>query len=102
MRLTRATQVSVFEPAPVDHPLCGELESISKWLDAHPELLDEVVADLGAPGRPPRIDPRVDSAPRRAEASARQNVARSWRFGASKKGLDEFLWSRAFQVSFGN
>ena len=44
MRLKRTTQMSL----PVDHPLGRELESIPDWLDAHPELLDEVAADLGA------------------------------------------------------
>ena len=48
MRIKRTTQLSVFQPQPVDHPLGGELESISNWLDAHPELLDAVAADLGA------------------------------------------------------
>ena len=33
---------------PVDHPLGGELEPISDWLDAHPEMLDAVAANLGA------------------------------------------------------
>lgn len=33
MRLKRTTQMSLYEPAPVDHPLGEELESISGWLD---------------------------------------------------------------------
>ncbi len=48
MRIKRTTQLSVFQSKPVDHPLGGELESISNWLDAHPALLDAVAADLGA------------------------------------------------------
>ena len=48
MRLKRTTQMSLYEPAPVDHPLGEELESISDWLDAHPALLDAVAVDLGA------------------------------------------------------
>ena len=48
MRDKRTTQTSLLESDPVDHPLGGELESISNWLDAHPELLDAVAGDLGA------------------------------------------------------
>ena len=48
MRLKRTTQMSLYEPKPVDHPLGRELETVSNWLDAHPELLEEVAADLGA------------------------------------------------------
>ena len=48
MRPTRTTQMSLFEPGSVDHPLGAELEAMSHWLDAHSELLDEVAADLGA------------------------------------------------------
>ncbi len=48
MRLKRTTQMSLCGPEPVDHPLGEELESISGWLDAHPELLNEVAADLSA------------------------------------------------------
>ena len=44
MRLKHTTQMSLYEPGPVDHPLGEELESISDWLDAHTELL----VDLGA------------------------------------------------------
>ena len=32
----------------MDHPVADELERASAWLDAHPELLEEVAADLGA------------------------------------------------------
>lgn len=46
--LTRRTaQTSLFDPAPVDHP-ADALEAISAWLDAHPELLDDIVANLDA------------------------------------------------------
>lgn len=48
MRIKRTTQTSLLESDPVDHPLGEELESISNWLDEHPELLDAVAADLGA------------------------------------------------------
>ena len=64
MRLKCATQMSVFEPAPFDHLLCDELESISKWLDGHPEL--------------PRKRPPT-SAPRRSGAAANSCGAGSWR-----------------------
>ncbi len=48
MRLKRTTQMSLYEPVPVDHPLGEELESISDWLGAHPVLLDAVAVELGA------------------------------------------------------
>ena len=48
MRAKRTAQTSLFDPATVDHPVAEELEWASAWLDAHPELLDEVAADLGA------------------------------------------------------
>ena len=48
MRHKRNAQTSLFDPQAVDHPVADELERASEWLDAHPELLDEVAADLGA------------------------------------------------------
>ena len=48
MRATRTTQTSLFDPTPVDHPVADDLERVSAWLDAHPELVAEVEADLGA------------------------------------------------------
>ena len=48
MRTKRTTQTSLFDPEPVDHPVGAALEAMSAWLDAHPELLDMVAADLGA------------------------------------------------------
>ena len=48
MRIKRATQTSLLESDPVDHPLGEELESISNWLDGHPEPLDAVAAGRGA------------------------------------------------------
>ena len=48
MRTTRTTQTSLFDPPPVDHPVADDLERVSAWLDALPELVDEVAADLGA------------------------------------------------------
>ena len=48
MRAKRTAQTSLFDPASVDHRVAEELEWASAWLDAHPELLDEVAADLGA------------------------------------------------------
>ena len=48
MRAKRTAQTSLFDPATVDRPVAEELEWASAWLDAHPELLDEVAADLGA------------------------------------------------------
>ena len=48
MRAKRTAQTSPLDPATVDHPVAEELEWASAWLDAHPELLDEVAADPGA------------------------------------------------------
>ena len=48
MREKRNAQTSLFDPQAVDHPVADELERASAWLDAHPELLAEVAADLGA------------------------------------------------------
>ena len=48
MRQRRNAQTSLFDPRAVDHPVADDLERASGWLDAHPELLDEVAADLGA------------------------------------------------------
>ena len=78
MRLKRTTQMSLYEPEPVDHPL------------------GEVGVDLGLAGRasrtagrgggrprrpvgagPPRIELRVDSALRRDQAYAGRDLARS-------------------------
>ena len=46
MRAKRTTQTSLFDPQALDHPVADELEWASAWLDEHPELLDEVAADL--------------------------------------------------------
>lgn len=56
MRAKHNPQNSLFDPEPIDHPVAGDLEWASDWLDAHPELLDAIAADLGAtdgsgPGR---------------------------------------------------
>ncbi len=48
MREKRNAQTSLFDPQSVDHPVADDLERASAWLDAHPELLDEVADDLGA------------------------------------------------------
>ena len=48
MREKRNAQTSLFDPQAVDHPVADELERASAWLDAHPELLAEIAADLGA------------------------------------------------------
>ena len=48
MRTTRTTQTSLFDPPPVDHPVADDLERVSAWLDARPELAAEVEGDLGA------------------------------------------------------
>ena len=47
MRQRRITQLSLFHPSAVDHPVGADLERMSSWLDAHPELLEEVASDLG-------------------------------------------------------
>ncbi|MYE10958.1 MAG: transposase [Gammaproteobacteria bacterium] len=47
MRQKRTAQQSLFDPEPVHHPVADALEAISAWLDAHPELLDAIAADLG-------------------------------------------------------
>ena len=44
----RNAQTSLFDPQVVDHPVADDLERASAWLDAHPELLAEIAADLGA------------------------------------------------------
>ena len=54
MRTTRTTQASLFDPTPVDHPVADDLERVSAWLDAHPELIAEVEEDLGAKAGPAR------------------------------------------------
>ena len=46
MRIERTTQRSLFDPPVVDHPVARELEWASAWLDAHPEWLEAVRADL--------------------------------------------------------
>ena len=51
MRQKRTAQQSLFDPEPVHHPVADALETISAWLDAHPELLDAIAADLGAAAR---------------------------------------------------
>ena len=51
MRQKRTAQQSLFDPEPVHHPVADALEAISAWLDAHPELLDAIAADLGAAAR---------------------------------------------------
>ena len=48
MREKRNAQTSLFDPQAVDHPVADDLERASAWLDAHPELLDLIAADLGA------------------------------------------------------
>ena len=48
MREKRNAQTSLFDPQVVDHPVADDLERASAWLDAHPELLAEIAADLGA------------------------------------------------------
>lgn len=48
MRATRTTQTSLFDPNPVDHPVADDLERVSAWLDAQPDLAAEVASDLGA------------------------------------------------------
>ena len=45
MRAKRTAQTSLFDPQVLDHPVADELEWASAWLDAHPELLDEIAAD---------------------------------------------------------
>ena len=51
MRQKRTAQQSLFDPEPVHHPVADALEAISAWLDAHPELLDAIAADLGTAAR---------------------------------------------------
>ena len=55
MRKTRTVQPSVFQAPEVVHPVAGELERASAWLDQHPELLDMVgacVPGCASGGRP--------------------------------------------------
>ena len=74
MRLKRTTQTSLYEPRPVDHPLGGGLEAISNWLDAHPELLDEVAAGLGAQSERGRGGLTCESIPCCAAAGAASQI----------------------------
>ena len=60
MRTTRTTQTSLFDPPPVDHPVADDLERVSAWLDAHPELAAEVEGDLGAKAVTTCASPRLD------------------------------------------
>ena len=46
MRAKRTTQMSLFDPQSIEHPIADDLKTASAWLDAHPELLDAVIADL--------------------------------------------------------
>ena len=52
MRAKHNPQNSLFDPEAVDHPVADDLEWASEWLDAHPELVDAVAADLGAADGP--------------------------------------------------
>ena len=55
MRKTRTVQPSVFLAPEVVHPVAGELERASAWLDQHPELLDMIgacVPGCASGGRP--------------------------------------------------
>ena len=55
MRKTRTVQPSVFQAPEVVHPVAGELERASAWLDEHPELLDMIracVPGCASGGRP--------------------------------------------------
>ena len=56
-----------------------ELESISNWLDAHPELLDEVAADLGAQAELGRGGLTRGSIPRCAVLKHRADRAAAFR-----------------------
>ena len=69
MRQKRTAQQSLFDPEPFHHPVADALEAISAWLDAHPELLDTIAADLGAP-RPHRSQLRDRAALRGPQALA--------------------------------
>ena len=46
MRAKRTAQISQFDPQALDRHVVDELERASAWLDVHPELLDEIAADL--------------------------------------------------------
>ena len=46
MRAKRTTQISLFDPQAIDHPVADDLEWASAWLDQHPELLDEIATDV--------------------------------------------------------
>ena len=78
MRAKRTAQISLFDPQALDHPVADELEWASAWLDAHPELLDLIAADLdggaGIEPGPSRPDRRDGAALRGAYASARREL----------------------------
>ena len=49
MRALRTTQISLFDPQAIDHPVADDLEwasTMGLWLDQHPELLDEIATDV--------------------------------------------------------
>ena len=46
MRALRTTQISLFDPQAIDHPVADDLEWASAWLDQHSELLDEIATDV--------------------------------------------------------
>ena len=49
MRETHTAQASIFQTT-TDHEIAYELKRMSDWLDAHPELLDLIAADLQSGG----------------------------------------------------
>ena len=49
MRETHTAQTSIFQTT-TDHEIAYELKRLSDWLDAHPELLDLIAADLQSGG----------------------------------------------------
>ena len=49
MRETHTAQTSIFQTT-TDHEIAYELKRMSDWLEAHPELLDLIAADLQCGG----------------------------------------------------
>ena len=49
MRAKRTTQISLFDPQAIDHPVADDLEWASAWLDQHPvRILVNVITDSGS------------------------------------------------------
>ena len=81
MRQRRITQLSLFHPCAVDHPVGDDLERMSSWLDGHAEVLEAVASDLGGgPGGVGRRGLSRDGSALRAAEHLRQETFRGLEF----------------------